>query len=223
MSDLARLQKKLDYTFDKPDLLELALTHRSAGAKNNERLEFLGDSVVNQIIAEALFRRFHSTSEGSMSRMRSNLVNGDTLAQIAQELNVGEYLILGAGERRSGGHRRSSILADALEAIIGAVLLDSDYTTTQKIVLSWFKSRLNAIENKDNKDAKTRLQEFLQGRKKALPNYELLNVSGEDHAQQFEVRCSISGGRIVASGRGSSRRKAEQQAAALVLAELEHD
>ncbi len=223
MSDLARLQKKLDYTFDKPDLLELALTHRSAGAKNNERLEFLGDSVVNQIIAEALFRRFHGTSEGNMSRMRSNLVNGDTLAQIAQELNVGEYLILGAGERRSGGHRRSSILADALEAIIGAVLLDSDYTTTQKIVLAWFKSRLNAIENKDNKDAKTRLQEFLQGRKKALPNYELLNVSGEDHAQQFEVRCSISGGRIVASGRGSSRRKAEQQAAALVLAELEHD
>lgn len=223
MNVLARLERKLGYSFADVSLLEHALTHRSAGAKNNERLEFLGDSVVNQVIAEALFRRFNQTSEGNMSRMRASLVKGDTLADVATELDVGEYLILGSGERRSGGHRRSSILADALEAIIGAILLDSDYRTVSETVLVWFASRLDDIETTGNKDPKTRLQEFLQAKGKALPEYELLNVSGEDHAQYFEVRCRVAHRNIHATGEGSSRRKAEQHAAKLVLAEINHD
>lgn len=223
MNVLARLERKLGYSFADVSLLEHALTHRSAGAKNNERLEFLGDSVVNQVIAEALFRRFNQTSEGNMSRMRASLVKGDTLADVATELDVGEYLILGSGERRSGGHRRSSILADALEAIIGAILLDSDYRTASETVLAWFASRLDDIETTGNKDPKTRLQEFLQAKGKALPEYELLSVSGEDHAQYFKVRCRVTHKNIHATGEGSSRRKAEQRAAELVLAEINHD
>lgn len=217
---MRQLQARLGYTFTDVGLLQQAVTHRSVGSTNNERLEFLGDSVVNQIIAEAIFRRFPRASEGSMSRMRASLVKGDTLAELARELDLGDYLVLGSGERRSGGFRRSSILADAFEAVLGAMLLDSDYEKVRTLVLSWFESRLQKIDADGGKDAKTRLQELLQGKGKPLPEYVLVEVCGEDHAQQFEVKCQLLGSAISAVGVGSSRRKAEQIAAKGVLEQL---
>jgi ribonuclease-3 len=221
MTDAMRLQRALGYEFSDPNLLALALTHRSAGANNNERLEFLGDSIVNHIIAEALFLRFPQAREGEMSRMRASLVNGDTLAEVAKELQVGDYLQLGSGERKSGGHRRSSILADTFEAIVGAILLDSDVERCRLCVLTWFASRLEhlTVEAAD-KDPKTRLQEYVQGRNNPLPNYVLLSVEGDDHAQQFHVICRLQEPAVSAKGVGSSRRKAEQEAAAMALQEL---
>jgi ribonuclease-3 len=221
MSDKARLQKALGYQFRDSQLLTLALTHRSAAGQNNERLEFLGDSIVNHIIAEDLYRRFPRSREGEMSRMRASLVKGDTLAEVAREHQLGEYLLLGRGERKSGGHRRSSILADALEAVIGAILLDSDVEQCRRCVLQWFRSRLDGLASgAADKDAKTRLQEYLQGRNKPLPDYELLGVEGDDHNQHFLVSCRLRSPGLVVRGQGTSRRKAEQDAASSALQEL---
>jgi ribonuclease-3 len=221
MPDTARLQKALGYEFTDPQLLSLALTHRSAGSRNNERLEFLGDSIVNHIIAEALYHRFPRSQEGDMSRMRASLVKGDTLAELARELQLGDYLSLGAGERKSGGHRRGSILADALEAVAGAVLLDSDVERCRACVLAWYGERLEQLsDGAADKDAKTQLQEYLQGRHNPLPEYELLGVLGEDHEQQFRVACRLQKPTLVVEGAGSSRRKAEQSAARSALDRL---
>jgi ribonuclease-3 len=218
----ARLQRALGYQFVDSSLLELALTHRSVGGRNNERLEFLGDSILNHIIAEAIFSKFPKAREGEMSRMRSSLVKGETLARVARDLDIGDHLVLGSGERKSGGKRRGSILADALEAVIGAILLDSDVDTCRACVLEWFAPRLQALSLDDvSKDAKTRLQEYLQGRQRPLPEYALLGVQGEDHNQQFAVACRLAKPSLVVEGSGSSRRKAEQDAARVALERLQ--
>lgn len=213
-NQLRTLQKRLTYDFVNPDLLELALTHRSYKGANNERLEFLGDSILNFIIAESLYLRFPSAKEGQLSRLRALLVKGVTLAEIAKEFGLGEYLKLGAGELKSGGHRRDSILADAVEAIIGAIYLDSNHERCQEIVLLWYESRLDNLSLEDtDKDPKTRLQEYLQSMKKALPKYDVTNVSGEAHDQTFSVSCLIEELGTRTSGVGGSRRSAEQKAA----------
>ena len=222
----ARLQRTLGYEFADNSLLALALTHRSAGNRNNERLEFLGDSILNHIIAEALYQKFPQAREGDMSRMRSSLVKGDTLAEVARELELGEHLQLGAGERKSGGRRRGSILADALEAVIGAILLDSDVDTCRQRVLAWYRPRLDQLDLRvdgADKDAKTRLQEYLQARRKPLPEYQLLGVLGDDHNQQFHVACRLEKPVLVVEGAGSSRRRAEQAAARVALERLAVD
>jgi ribonuclease-3 len=225
VASTAALQRALGYEFADPALLTMALTHRSAGSRNNERLEFLGDSVVNHIIADALYRRFPDAREGDMSRMRASLVKGDTLAELARELQLGEYLLLGPGERKSGGYRRASILADTLEALAGAILLDGGFRRCRECVLDWYEARLAQLASgAADKDAKTRLQEYLQGRGNPLPEYELLGVSGDDHNQLFSVACRLSKPQLQAQGSGRSRRKAEQAAALSALQSLEvHD
>ncbi|MCB1841751.1 MAG: ribonuclease III [Halioglobus sp.] len=221
MADFARLQRDLGYTFKDPQLLELALTHRSMGNRNNERLEFLGDSILNHLIAEEVYRRFPRSREGELSRMRAALVRGDALAGVARELTLGEYLRLGAGERKSGGHRRASILADALESVLGGILLDGGVDECRRCVLIWFEERLQALaDGAAAKDPKTALQEYLQGRSLSLPAYELLEVQGEAHDQSFRVACRLSQPELVVEGSGKSRRKAEQVAARQALEKL---
>ena len=218
---LDRLQRAIGYRFKDLNLLTLALTHRSFGGRNNERLEFLGDSVLNFIIAEYLYRRFEEAREGQLSRLRARMVKGVTLAEIAREFNLGEYLRLGSGELKSGGFRRESILADALESIIGAIYLDSGFDACTERVLSWFEQRLSVLNLKDTtKDAKTRLQEYLQARQLNLPRYEVISVQGEAHAQTFHVRCLVENLELPTEGTGSSRRVAEQKSAKKALAEL---
>lgn len=215
---LISLEHKLGYTYQNKDLLVRAITHRSAGATHNERLEFLGDSVLSLVIAEVLYLRFPQVSEGDMSRMRATLVREKTLAEIAREFELGEYLILGPGELKSGGYRRESILADTVEALIGSIYLDSNFENIRSLLLAWYDSRLDTIKpGADQKDPKTRLQEFLQGRRKPLPTYQVADVKGEAHNQQFTVECSIEGIQNVFVGVGSSRRKAEQAAAQQAL------
>ena len=222
MASADALQRTLGYEFADPALLTMALTHRSAGSRNNERLEFLGDSIVNHIIADALYHRFPDAREGDMSRMRASLVKGDTLAELARELQLGDYLVLGPGERKSGGYRRSSILADTLEALAGAILLDAGFQRCRDCVLGWFGTRLEQLATGvADKDAKTRLQEYLQGRGNPLPEYELLGVTGDDHNQMFSVACRLSKPQLQAEGSGRSRRKAEQAAALSALQRLE--
>jgi len=224
MRDTARLQRELAYEFSDKGLLALALTHRSAGRKNNERLEFLGDSIINHIIAEALYRKFPDADEGDMSRMRASLVKGDTLAEVARELNLGECLQLGPGERKSGGHRRGSILADALEAVAGAILLDSSVERCRECMLALFDSRLNELDQEPTlKDPKTALQEYLQGKHKPLPVYKLLHTGGNDHKPQFHVKCTLQKPALEVEGVGSSRRKAEQAAANMALSRISKD
>jgi ribonuclease-3 len=224
MVKMAELQRTLGYEFADPQLLATALTHRSAGGVNNERLEFLGDSIVNHVIAEALYQRFPRAREGELSRMRASLVKGETLAALGRELGLGEHLLLGPGERKSGGFRRSSILADALEAVAGAILLDGGAQQCRDCLLRWFDSRLESPAVGDaGKDPKTRLQEQLQGRGSPLPQYELLGVRGDDHDQVFTVACRISRPALVVEGAGKSRRKAEQAAARQALARLAAD
>ncbi|MGL4475370.1 MAG: ribonuclease III [Shewanella sp.] len=214
----SRLCRTLGYEFNQQALLIQSLTHRSAAAKHNERLEFLGDSILSIVISDALYHQFPKATEGDLSRMRATLVRGDTLAVIAQEFNLGEYLSLGPGELKSGGHRRESILADAVEAIIGAVYLDSDIEVCRQLVLAWYASRLQEIEpGVGQKDPKTLLQEYLQGFKKPLPDYQVTLVEGEAHDQTFTVECRIKDLAEPVIGVGSSRRKAEQIAAAQVL------
>jgi ribonuclease-3 len=216
--------RRVGYEFSDPEICELALTHRSCGKKNNERLEFLGDSIVNFVIAEALFAKFPEAREGQLSRLRAQLVKGETLAEIARELNIGDYLRLGSGEMKSGGYRRDSILADATEALIGAIYLDSEMDTCRRYILQWFEQRLADINLTESlKDSKTKLQEYLQSRKMSLPSYELVAVDGEAHAQTFHIRCSVELLEQPTDGVGSSRRQAEQNAArnALVSLDLE--
>lgn len=217
------LYKKLGYTFSKPENLTLALTHRSAAKVHNERLEFLGDAVLGMVIARALFERFPKQPEGNLTRMRASLVKGDTLAELAREFELGELLKLGPGELKSGGFRRSSILADAVEAIIGAIYLEAGQQQCEALILSWFESRIaNLNPDLHLKDEKTRLQEYLQGRKQPLPRYEVVEITGKAHDQSFTVSCEVSGLEAPLIGQGSSRRKAEQQAARQALEAL-HD
>lgn len=214
MKKLNILQKKLGYTFKDETMLVRALTHRSAGSRHNERLEFLGDSLLSMVIADALFHRFPKVNEGDMSRMRATLVREKTLAELAREFELGDYLILGPGELKSGGFRRESILADAVEAIIGAVYLDADIEQMKSMLLAWYDERLNDIQpGIEQKDPKTRLQELLQGKRKPLPTYAVVNVVGEAHNQEFTVHCQIDGMPHPVVGMGTSRRKAEQSAA----------
>lgn len=219
----AHLSRVLGYQFADVSLLEQALTHRSAAKQHNERLEFLGDAVLGMVIANALFKKFPTVPEGKLTRMRSTLVKGDTLAELAKEARVGELLKLGQGELKSGGFRRSSILADAVEALLGAIYLEAGLETVQKVILSLWQKRINALDpNEHPKDNKTRLQEFLQSRKIPLPVYEVVNITGKDHDQTFEVTCSVETLDGIVTGVGNSRRKAEQQAAKLTLEKLEN-
>lgn len=212
------LSKRLAYQFTRAELLEVALTHRSAGSPNNERLEYLGDSVLNFIIADALYHRFKKASEGKLSRLRANLVNGDTLADIGRSLRLGEYLKLGAGELKSGGFRRDSILAGAMEALIGAVYLDGGFSASRDLVMRIYHDLLEEVSLESViKDPKTRLQEYLQSKKLPLPTYNVLSIKGRDHDQIFSVECTIEELLTPVVGEGSSRRKAEQDAAGRVL------
>lgn len=214
--------RKLGYTFTDPSLSELALTHRSCGKRNNERLEFLGDSILNFVIAEALYARFPNAKEGELSRLRAGQVKGETLAEIARELGFGDYLRLGSGELKSGGFRRDSILADSVEAVIGAIYLDSDMDTARGFVLKWYQARLDNIRlDKSQKDSKTRLQEFLQSRREPLPQYELVKVEGEAHDQTFYILCHVALLEKPTKGVGSSRRQAEQEAAKAAIESLQ--
>ncbi len=215
---MTRLQKQLGYQFVNQKLLTQALTHRSAKGDNYERLEFLGDSILGYVIARALFEKFPKSSEGELTRMRSTLVRGVTLAEIGREFNLSDYLILGPGELKSGGYHRDSILEDAVEAIIGAIFLDSDMICTRKKVLSWFESRIKKIQpGHSQKDPKTRLQEYLQGRKKPLPMYDVVNTTGQAHNQEFTVSCVVDSLKEPIITNGTSRRKAEQAAAEKAL------
>jgi len=216
--DLERLQRRIGYQFREPEHLVLALTHRSYGGRNNERLEFLGDAILNMVIAQYLYDQFPQAREGQLSRLRARLVRGVTLAEIAWEFELGDYLRLGSGELKSGGFRRESILADAVESIIGAIYLDSGFNACQERVLEWFSGRLENLSLQDTqKDPKTRLQEYLQSRQQALPQYEVISVSGQAHQQTFDVDCSVPMLDEVVKGSGGSRRVAEQQAAQAAL------
>ncbi|MDR6842234.1 ribonuclease-3 [Pseudoxanthomonas sacheonensis] len=221
--DLKFRHGELDsHRFADPGLLEQALTHRSAGAPHNERLEFLGDGIVNLLVAEVLFQRWPKADEGALTRARAELVREASLATIARRLELGARLTMGPGEMKSGGHRRDSILADALEAVVAAIYLDSGFETCRAAVLPWFEESLAALPvGKPGKDAKTRLQEWLQGRQRPLPVYELVSESGDDHAKMFNVSCTITDPTLTAEGEGSSRRNAEQAAAAALLEKLD--
>ncbi len=208
------------HSFRNPDLATLALTHRSVGKPNNERLEFLGDALLGATVAELLFEAHPNASEGELSRLRAQLVNGQALAVIARDLELGDKLRLGPGELKSGGFRRDSILADAFEALVAAVYLDDGYDACRQLVRRLFAPRVAEIK-RSSKDAKTRLQEWLQGRGLPLPTYELIDSYGEDHAKTFDVSCSIDEPEpIRVEGRGGSRRAAEQDAAEAVLRRL---
>ncbi|KAB7628821.1 MULTISPECIES: ribonuclease III [Stenotrophomonas] len=213
----------IGHAFNDPGLLQQALTHRSAGTPNNERLEFLGDSIVNMMVAQALYERWPKADEGALTRARAELVREGALAVIARELQLGERLILGPGEMKTGGHRRDSILADALEAVVAAIYLDAGFAVCQTVVLPWFNASMQALPatGKPEKDPKTRLQEWLQARQKALPLYELVSESGDDHAKTFRVRCGVTDPAVSTEGEGASRRLAEQQAAAAALEQLD--
>lgn len=222
---LDALVRTIGYEFINRDNLKLALTHRSASGKNNnERLEFLGDSILNFVIANYLFERFPDADEGQMSRLRAKMVRGQMLAEIAKEMHLGDYLLLGTGELKSGGFKRNSILADAVEAIIGAIYLEAGLEVVRERVLTWFSSRLELLSLKDtDKDAKTRLQEYLQSRQIPLPAYEVLSIEGKAHEQTFLVKgtVEVSDAESVShEAKAASRRKAEQQVAALLLQSL---
>ncbi|MDX2412566.1 MAG: ribonuclease III [Woeseiaceae bacterium] len=218
------LNKALDYQFNDARLLEQALTHRSAPGDNNERLEFLGDAVLDFAISEVVFRAFPMAPEGDLSRLRASLVKDTSLAALAADMGLGEHLILGSGERKTGGHRRESILADALEAIFGAVYLDAGFDAAAKVIETTFGDRLQNFPSIDSlRDPKTRLQEWLQARQMGLPEYELTEVTGKAHRQTFEVSCSVSGASSQTRGIGTTRRKAEQESAEKMLLKLTGD
>lgn len=213
--------RKLGYIFSQPELLRQALTHRSHSIPHNERLEFLGDSVLNCAVAALIFRHFPALTEGSLSRIRANLVNQQSLAELAQTLELGKLIRFGDGELKSGGHGRPSILADALEAVLGAIYLDGGFEQAEKVVAALFAPSLQDWDARtQGKDPKTLLQEYLQSRKLALPQYSVVATSGEAHQQQFKVECMISKPDIRAIGEGSSRRSAEQEAARRAYARL---
>ena len=219
---LSELEQKLGHKFTKTALLEQALTHRSFGVGHNERLEFLGDSVLNCCIANMIFGQFPSMPEGELSRMRANLVNQSVLAEISSDLGIGHLLRLGDGELKTGGAQRPSILGDALEAILGAVFLDADFRTATNVVCVLFASRIETIRNAiPVKDAKTGLQEWLQSKHLPLPEYTVKRIEGESHRQLFHVECEVASFGVKAEGSGGSRRVAEQEAAAQVLIALQ--
>ncbi len=202
------------HQFENPELLRQALTHRSHSASHNERLEFLGDGVLNCVIAAELFRRFPQLAEGELSRLRASLVNQQSLSEVAQQMELGAQLRLGDGELKSGGAQRPSMLADALEAVIGAVFIDGGFEAARAVVLRWFEQPLSAADPLTlGKDAKTRLQEFLQARRVSLPQYAVTSTAGEAHEQIFRVECVIPELNIRTVGEGTSRRGAEQVAA----------
>lgn len=214
----SRLYQDIGYEFVRSQLLENALTHRSASGEHNERLEFLGDSVLNFVIAETLFIQFPKAREGELSRLRASLVKGDTLADIGREMHLSDYLILGEGEMKSGGFRRSSILADCVEAIIGAVFVEAGFDVAKKCIQKWYDTRLQSLSLSENKkDPKTLLQEWLQARKMKLPTYTLLTADGEAHSQNFTVQCRTEACREIVTATGSNRRQAEKRAAEKML------
>ncbi len=218
----SRLEQALGHTFSDRALLQLALTHRSFSSPHNERLEFLGDAILNAVIAHRLFERFPLLPEGDLSRLRASLVRQDSLHQLALTLSLGDLLRLGEGEQRSGGQQRPSILADALEALFGALWLDAGFDAASQAILRVYADLLNRLTSGQGiKDAKTRLQEYLQGIRLALPEYSLAGTEGEAHAQQFRVACVIDSLQIRTEGRGGSRRAAEQMAAERALESLD--
>ncbi len=215
------LQRLIGYDFENQSLLTQALTHRSCGSVNNERLEFLGDGVLNFIIASQLYIVFPKLDEGDLSRLRAHLVKEPTLGELAITLNIGEALRLGEGELKSGGWRRPSVLADALEAIIGAVFLDAGFDAAQAVVIKLFTPLIDKIDPKSiGKDPKSLLQEYLQSKKIDVPDYEVLAIEGEAHCQTFRVECKVSKFNIITHGEGTSRRAAEQEAAKLAYEQI---
>ena len=219
--DLDKLQQLLNHKFSDPDLVRLALTHRSANKLNNERLEFLGDSLLGYIVAEILFEIFPQANEGELSRLRAMLVNKTTLAEIAREIDLKNFIQLGSGEKKSGGDNRDSILADAIEALIAAIYLDGGINSCKSLIEGWIADRI-ATESvvEQQKDAKTKLQEMMQAQGLSLPFYSVLEISGEAHEQNFLVECRVDVMAEPQKGTGSSKRNAEQQAANVMLTKL---
>lgn len=217
--DLIRLQQSLGYTFRDEALLEQALRHRSVNqTHNNERLEFLGDSFLNMVIAEFVYLNARTHTEGELSRTRASLVKEDALAKVAQRIELGQYLALGSGELKSGGYRRHSILSDALEAVFAAVYLDGGFDHCKATILKLYQEDLEHLPNPQKlKDPKTRLQEYLQGQGEDLPVYELIETIGKSHQQTFIVQCQVAAKQILTQGKGTSRKKAEQQSASDAL------
>ena len=221
MQDLSPLTTALGYQYSNSALLLEALSHRSAGATNYERLEFLGDGLLNFVIASALYRLRPDLDEGSLSRLRASLVRESTLAEIARSIKLGDYLVLGQGELRSGGFNRDSILSDVVESLIGACFLDSGFDTAEKMVLGLFETRLSDLpEAQTLKDPKTLLQEWLQGQQLERPTYEVIDTQGKAHALQFTIVCTVSSHQLTIEATAGSRRKAEQAAAADALTQL---
>lgn len=219
--NIAKLQRRIGYHFNDESLLTLALTHRSYGSCNNERLEFLGDSLLNCTIAGLLFQQFEKAKEGQLSRLRSQMVKGETLADIAREFVLSDYLIMGEGELKSGGFRRDSILADTVEAIIGAIYLDNGMSECQTMIAQWYQARLQRLSlDEPQKDPKTQLQEYLQARQQPLPIYSVTNISGESHQQTFIIACEVSLLPKPVEASGLNRRSAEKLAAKKVLQQL---
>lgn len=217
----AWLEHTLGYRFADRQLLDAALTHRSADGQSNERLEFLGDAVLDFVISHAVFDERPDATEGDLSRLRASLVNDRALAELATALGLGEHVRLGSGEKKTGGHRRSSILADALEALFGAVYLDRGYAAAEALILAVYRERLATLPDSEAlKDPKTRLQERLQADGLPLPEYEVTEVAGKPHRRRFSVVCRVPALALEQSGSGSSRRRAEQEAASLVLGVL---
>ena len=223
-SNVRQLEERLQYQFRDPELLSLALSHRSCGSSNNERLEFLGDSILGVTVTDFLYHQFPQAREGDLSRMRSQIGRAESLAQVAKKLQLGPELSLGPGEMKSGGQRRDSILGDTVEALIGAVYLDTGIDAARGAVNNWFKELLAAASDAQPvKDAKTALQEWLQQRSKPVPQYELVNTGGEAHSRLFTVSCKIDQVNKTISATASSRRKAEQLVAEQLLSELEQE
>lgn len=215
---LRDLEVRLDYEFRDNRLLQRALTHRSFGSPNNERLEFLGDSVLGAIIGHCLFDTYPEATEGQLTRIRASLVKGDTLAEVGRELDIGPCLILGSGEAKSGGRERDSLLADAVESLIGGIYLESGFTVCQGVVLRWFASRLSQLEiDKPLKDSKTQLQEMLQAQGLPLPVYTILDTEGQSHNQKITVSCTVEGVKEPFVATGKSRKQAEKLAAAAAI------
>ena len=222
-SNLLKLEKAIGYTFNDPKLLRQALSHRSIDGDNNERLEFLGDSVLGLVITNYLYCNLKSIDEGELSKLRSNIVCGKTLATVASNLNLGSYLFLGVGEKKSGGHFRESILGDALEALIGAIFLDANLNQAEDCIIEWFKSSIEKALLKDNnKDAKTSLQEWLQKRGYSLPVYKLVASHGDPHSKTFTIECTLEQFKLTASDCGLSRKAAEQLVASKLLSSLKN-
>jgi len=223
VSGLPALAARLGHRFNQPTLLEQALTHRSHGSVNNERLEFLGDSVLNCAVTALLYQRFTQLPEGDLSRLRSHLVREASLSELATTLGLGPHLLLGEGEVRSGGAKRPSVLADAMEAVIGAIYLDAGFIAAEQLVGRLYETRLAGLDPKTlGKDPKTLLQEYLQARKIALPQYAVTAMEGEAHCQSFRVECSIPALNLRSQGEGSSRRAAEQSAAQAAYEKIQH-